>query len=261
MANYVRPDHIESARVNKYTMQDTAPANERAAIKIARDIVGDIQERALRPGTKLDPEHVMIQKFGVSRATVREALRFLELQGTLRIKAGPGGGPVVSVPDIDNLTSAISLPLQFANAFFKTVLDARRSVYSSLVAEAAENADHQDLVSLRNCVERLKEAVSDPDEHTREARRFYELIATASKNLVLGFLVNALHRMSQHSGIVFDLDHRRAHAKNSRLILDAIEAGESEAGRLMSQRMHSAAKRYWEKHAPELLEMPVSWIT
>jgi DNA-binding FadR family transcriptional regulator len=77
MANYVRPDHIESARVNKYTMQDTAPANERAAIKIARDIVGDIQERALRPGTKLDPEHVMIQKFGVSRATVREALRFL----------------------------------------------------------------------------------------------------------------------------------------------------------------------------------------
>ena len=45
MANYIRPDHIESARVNKYTMQDTAPANERAAIKIARDIVGDIQER------------------------------------------------------------------------------------------------------------------------------------------------------------------------------------------------------------------------
>jgi len=242
-------------------MQSTDSANERVAIKVARDIVGDIQARSLRPGTKLDPEHVMIQKFGVSRATVREALRFLELQGTLRIKAGPGGGPVVSVPDTDNLTSAISLQLQFANASFKAILDARRSVYSSLVAEAADNANHQDLVALRNCVDLLEEVVDDPDLHTREARRFYELIAVASKNLVLGFLVNALHRMSQHSGIVFDLEHRRAHAKNSRLILEAIEAGESEEARLMSQRMHSAAKRYWEKHAPELLEMPVSWIT
>jgi DNA-binding FadR family transcriptional regulator len=203
----------------------------------------------------------MIQKFGVSRATVREALRFLELQGTLRIKAGPGGGPVVSVPDMNNLTDTISVQLQFANASFKAVLDARRSVYSSLVAEAAENASHQDLVALRACVERLEEVVSDADAHTREARHFYELIATASKNLVLGFLVNALHRMSQHSRIEFDLEHRRAHAKNSRLILEAIEAGEAEAARLMSQRMHKAANRYWEKHAPDLLETPVSWIT
>jgi GntR family transcriptional repressor for pyruvate dehydrogenase complex len=241
-------------------MVGVAPS-ERAAIKVARQIVNDIQKRALRPGTKLDPEHVMVKNFGVSRATVREALRFLEIQGTLRIKAGVGGGPVVNVPDIDNLTSAISLQLQFANASFKSVLDARRSLYPIVVAEAAENANHQDLSALRASVEKLDEVVGDPDAHTHEARLFYELVAAASKNLVLGFLVNALHRMSQRSGIEYDLEHRRAHAKNSKLILEAIEAGKAEEARLISYRMHAASSRYWEKHAPDLLETPVSWIT
>lgn len=234
--------------------------NERAATKVARNIVSDIQERGLRPGAKLDPEHVMIQKLGVARATVREALRFLELQGALRIKAGPGGGPVVSVPDIDHLASAISLQLQFANATFQAVLDARRSLYPVLVAEAAENASHQDIAALRRCVQRLNEATGDSDATSREARHFYELVAVASKNLVLGFLVNALHRMSQRSGIVYDLEHRQANARNTERILQAIEAGDAEKAHAISKKMHVAARRYWEKNAPDLLAKPVSWM-
>ena len=68
---------------------------ERAATRVARNIVSDIQERSLRPGAKLEPEHVMVEQQGVARGTVREALRYLEFQGALRIKAGPGGGPIV----------------------------------------------------------------------------------------------------------------------------------------------------------------------
>lgn len=240
-------------------MMEAANLNERAATKVARSIVSYIQEQGLRPGTKLDPEHIMIQQFGVARATVREALRFLELQGVLRIKAGPGGGPVVSVPDVDHLTSAISLQLQFANATFEAVLEARRSIYPVLVAEAAENASHQDLAALRRCVQRLHESIADSDATAREARHFYELIAAASNNLVLGFLVNALHRMSQHSGVVYDLEHRQANARNTERILQAVEAGDAEKAQAISKRMHSAARRYWEKNAPDLLNAPVSW--
>jgi hypothetical protein len=53
----------------KIVTMETIPSNERAAIKVARNIVTDIQKRALRPGTKLDPEHVMVEKFGVARAS------------------------------------------------------------------------------------------------------------------------------------------------------------------------------------------------
>jgi len=241
-------------------MAEAVLPNERAATRVARLIVRDIQTRGLRPGAKLDPEHVMVQTYGVARATVREALRFLELQGALRIKAGPGGGPVVSVPDNDHLTSAISLQLQFANATFESVLEARRSIYPVLVAEAAQNATHQDIAALRQCMERLNAAISSSDQTATEARQFYELIAAASKNLVLGFLVNALHRMSQGSGIEYDLDHRRASARNSERILQAIEVGDADKAHAISTKMHAAAKRYWEKNAPELLNAPVSWV-
>ena len=110
---------------------------ERAAIRVARKLVGEIRRRRLRPGTTLVAEHRMVEKLGVARATVREALRFLELQGALRIKAGPGGGPVVSVPGADHLASVLSLHLQFAEASFRSVVDARCSIYPVLAAEAA----------------------------------------------------------------------------------------------------------------------------
>ena len=46
--------------------------SERAAIRIARKIVGEIRRRGLRPGTHLAAEHRMVEEFGVARATVRE---------------------------------------------------------------------------------------------------------------------------------------------------------------------------------------------
>jgi DNA-binding FadR family transcriptional regulator len=118
---------------------------------------------------------------------------------------------------------------------------------------------------LRLSVDRLDQATQDSEateqEATeQEARRLHELVAIASKSLVLGFLVNSLHRMSQRSGIQYDLEHRQAFAKNTRLILETIEAGDVGKAHSISRKMHAASKRYWEKHASELLETPVSWI-
>ena len=234
---------------------------DRAATRVARNIVSDIQQRSLRPGAKLEPEHVMVEQQGVARGTVREALRFLEFQGALRIKAGPGGGPIVNVPGLDHLTSALSLQLQFANATFRSVLDARASIYPVLVAEAARNADHQDIVAMRECLSRQHGLVEDSDAATKEARQFYELVAVASKNLVLGFLVNALHRMSENATVAYSADHWRGSIKQAEKMLQAIENGDAESAQAISAKVHDTAIRYWEKNFPSLLNQPVSWVT
>ncbi len=233
--------------------------NQRAATRVAQNIVSDIRERGLRPGTKLEPEHIMVEKQGVARGTLREALRFLEFQGALRIKAGPGGGPIVNIPGVDHLTSALSLQMQFANATFQSVLDARKAIYPVLVAEAAENATHQDIAALRESLSRLRDAVENSDTATQEARNFYELVASASKNLVLGFLVNALHRMSENSNVQYDPERWRASIQQSEKVLHAIERGDAESARTISTRTLEAASRYLEKNEPELLSQPVSW--
>ncbi len=103
----------------------TERKQERVAVRVARKLVSEIRQQGLRPGTQLSSEHRMVKQYGVSRATIREALRFLELQGALRIKAGPGGGPVVSVPGARHLASALSLHLQFTDASFSWIIGGR----------------------------------------------------------------------------------------------------------------------------------------
>jgi GntR family transcriptional repressor for pyruvate dehydrogenase complex len=233
---------------------------ERAAVRVARQIVTEIRRRGLRPGTQLDPEHRMVEELGVARATVREALRFLELQGALRIKAGPGGGPVVSVPGADHLASVLSLHLQFADASFSSVVDARRAIYPLLASQAAENASRQDIATLRESFSRIDACVHDSELFGEEARRFLSLVATASGNRVLALLVDALHRMSEGAGAEWDEKQRRSALRNYERVIRAIERGEpEEAGSIMEKSL-AAAARYWERTAPDELKKPVAWI-
>ena len=69
-----------------------------------------------RPGDKLISEQKMVERYGVARGSLREALRFLELQGVLRIKSGPGGGPVIDTPNAHHFASTLALLLQFVGA-------------------------------------------------------------------------------------------------------------------------------------------------
>jgi len=232
---------------------------QRAAIRIARKLVSEIRRRGLRPGTKLDAEHRMVEELGASRATVREALRFLELQGALRIKAGPGGGPVVSVPGADHLASVLSLHLQFAGASFQSVVDARRSIYPVLAAEAAENATRQDVLTLQESLARMHTGVGDPEFFTDEARRFMSLVATASGNRVLALLVAALHRMSEGSG-EWGERQRRSALRSYEKAVAAIERGEPDEARSIMAKSLAAATRYRERTAPDELKQPVAWM-
>ena len=195
---------------------------ERAAVRLARRLVSEIRRRRLRPGTKLASEHRMVEEFGVARATVREALRFLELQGALRIKAGPGGGPVVSVPGADHLASVLSLHLQFADASFSSVVDARRAIYPVLASQAAENASRQDIATLQESIARMHACAHDSELFTEEARRFMSLVATASGNRVLALLVDALHRMSEGAGAEWDEKQRRSALRSYERTVEAV---------------------------------------
>ena len=234
---------------------------ERAAVRIARELVDRIRRRRLRPGTQLAAEQPMVEELGVSRATVREALRLLELQGALRIKTGPGGGPVVSVPGADHLAGVLSLHLQFTGATFRSVVEARCSIYPVLAAEAALRATDEDVATLRETLARLREGQGDPDLFREEARRFMNQIAFASGNRVLAILVESLHLMSGEKSAAWHEKQRRSALRSYERVIAAIEAGESDEARKVMADSLEAARRSAEQMAPEQLKRPVSWIT
>jgi DNA-binding FadR family transcriptional regulator len=235
-------------------------APERAAVRVARQLVSQIRRQHLRPGTPLPAEHQMVEELGVARATVREALRFLELQGALRVKAGPGGGPVVSAPGADHLASVLSLHLQFADASFRSVVEARRSIYPVLAAEAAQNTSREDIAMLHESISRMHIAARDPERFRDEARRFMNLVAAASRNRVLAILVEALHLMSGESGSWWDEKVCRSAARSYERTVAAIEGGRSDEARSIMEQSLAAAARHWERTASDELEQPVAWF-
>src|SRR5690242_15187455 len=116
--------HIDRTSDMPRTVAPRPPGapKQKAAVIVAKRIVGQIERLRLGPGDKLPPERAMQEEYGVGRGTLREALRFLELQGVLSLKTGPGGGPVVRQPDSTHLATTLALTMQFADAPYRVIV-------------------------------------------------------------------------------------------------------------------------------------------
>src|SRR5436309_7058418 len=90
---------------------------------VARDIARDIMEAGLTTGDALPPEAAMLEQYGVSRESLREGLRLLEVQGLISIRRGPGGGPVVGIVDPANIGRVWTLFFYVAGATYEDLLD------------------------------------------------------------------------------------------------------------------------------------------
>lgn len=84
---------------------------------------------AREAGDRLPPaEEDLACRYEVARATLREALRFLELQGVIHLQLGRGGGPVVSRPQTRDFASSLSLILQFMDTDLRALLELREAI-------------------------------------------------------------------------------------------------------------------------------------
>jgi GntR family transcriptional regulator, transcriptional repressor for pyruvate dehydrogenase complex len=122
----------------------SGPAEQRKAKMaevVAHDIVRDISTRRLRPGARLPSETGALARFGVSRSSLREALRLLELLGVIRIKTGAGGGPIVGQVTSADYGSTTTFYYHLVGVTIRQILEARCILEPELVRVAVERAD------------------------------------------------------------------------------------------------------------------------
>ena len=108
---------------------------------VARDVVRSITAAGLQPGDSLPSEAQMLQQYGVSRESLREGLRLLEVQGMISIRRGPGGGPVVGTVDSASLGRMVAPFLHLAGATYDELFEAWVFAESTLARMAAMNPD------------------------------------------------------------------------------------------------------------------------
>lgn len=194
------------------------------------------------PGDKLPSERELVALFGVSRITVREAIRSLEAVGLVSVQHGRGCfvGPLVD----DTLPSG-----EWLSVHHKALIDLLRvrAALDTLAAErAAARRDPDELAAIRAAHEAFAAAADDagatPDRLAELDIDFHRAIAVASGNTLLRHLLDDLGRYLGESRRALLAPRGRPHAsagEHARL-LAAIEAGDATAARRAVHR-HSDA--------------------
>jgi len=228
---------------------------------VAQRIVADINERGNTVGDRLPPERVMLDEYDVGRGTLRESLRFLELQGVISLKPGPGGGPIVQQPDAGALATSLTLLLQFEKAPFRTIAEARVGLEPMMAQLAAERMTEGQLADLKSSVDNMHENLGDQTIFLEENKRFHDVIAHGSGNALFGHLVGALLGILDGSAIGIDYPEiRRTAVHTAHLkIYEAIAERDPAASAAAMTDHIDQYVRYAERKFPEVLSAPIVW--
>src|SRR5438552_1106228 len=140
-----------------------APAPSRLAAQI-RTAIGTGQ---LKEGSRLPPERELAEQFGVSRVTVRDALRALEAMGLIEVRVGARGGAFVTVPSGSVMGQTMSDMMMMQALSPDDIVEARLVVELGTVTLACGRATEEDLAGLRDHAERAKRELK-AKTYTRE---------------------------------------------------------------------------------------------
>jgi GntR family transcriptional repressor for pyruvate dehydrogenase complex len=234
---------------------------KKTAMLLAQKIVGEITDDGLESGTPLPPESQMLAEYGVARGTLREALRFLEIQGVITIKTGPGGGPVVGQADSRALGSMIAMLLQMHHTPFRAIVEARQVIEPVLAAKAALRVETAELVEIHNSILRMEENLDDLDFFLEENQNFHSLLALAAGNQVFGLMIQSLNWITDGSplGVDYPRAQRESVTKEHRRIYHAVESHDPEQAEA-SMRVHLGDfARYLDRYYASVMDAPVRW--
>jgi GntR family transcriptional regulator, transcriptional repressor for pyruvate dehydrogenase complex len=253
-------DDVELAAPERLAWLDI-PRSGKISEKIARDILDDIVVRKLAPGTMLASEAVMLERYGVGRASLREALRILEIHGLLKIKPGPRGGPVVAEVTSSDLGRSATFFFHAVGATYQDLLYARLAIEPMMARLAAINLTDEGAAELRRTLENHERDATRPaSSWGRTSAGFHVIVNGLSGNLVLDLLCRSLldihaERTQTEFPVSERGDVRKAHERIAQAILD----GEPDVAEERMRRHVQGQITHVQQNRPEMLEELIDW--
>ncbi len=169
--------------------------------KISEHIVEQIRsaifEGRLRPGDKLPPERTLVTNFRVSKATLREALRSLEILGFVEVRKGASGGAFVTEVDMKKARDSFINFLLFKNLSLSNLSEARLILEPYIAEKAALSITEEDLRRLeklnKECEYVLKKNI--PVESRKNEIEYHRIIGSVSGNPILMFILDFVENL------------------------------------------------------------------
>ena len=213
---------------------ETIP-RDRVYTKVAEQLQNHIINE-LNPGDMLPPERELVRMFGVSRSSIRDAIRRLETVGLLEPRQGVG--TVVKDLSADAVVAPITgMVLQKRKAIHE-LLDVRMLIEPELTRRAALHATPEQIAEMRAILDRQEEKVVKGELATDEDTNFHYTIAQAADNSVLlklaHVLMDSLRELRERSLEVGGRQPKSLAAH--RKVLEAIQQGDADAAEAAMRR-------------------------
>jgi DNA-binding FadR family transcriptional regulator len=214
----------------------------------------------------LPPEASMLEKYGVGRASLREALRLLEVQGLIVIRPGPGGGPMVAQVDSVHYGRISSLYYHMLGASYHDVVVARSVIEPVLSRIVAEQRVPEHMAKLQEFVDEYEANQKntgiddDYERYVQDTSGFHAMIVGMADNPVLRLQAWSLQDvLLDRAHGMFPPDERRRVEKTHASIAKAIIRGEAASvERMMRKHMLEYVDYARERH-PGVMDETVDW--
>jgi DNA-binding FadR family transcriptional regulator len=207
------------------------PARPRRAFD---EIIGQIRQLIdsgkLAPGDRLPSERTLAEQFAVSRNTVREAFRMLEISGVITLRRGAKGGAFITSPGSTGIATTISHGLSLTDFSLQDLTDCMRWQCGLVIRVAGPRLTEADFAALEaNIAEGAQ--LSAAEERLQRAlvfTRFYDILAQASDNPVLAVVMESLTSLLRSVIPRLETPDHTFVIRGRRRLLTLIQAGDIE---------------------------------
>ncbi len=160
---------------------------------VSNRLLGMFQMGEFEPGQKLPAERDLSLRFGVSRASLRDAIRQLELLGYLEVRQGDR--TFVRAPDSQTLTKPFQSLLSSQPHLADDLVEFRFLLEPEVAAFAAKHCTEEDAAQLRGSLAKQHQLVQEGKGLALEDVRFHHLIARCSKNVTVLHVLDTLQAL------------------------------------------------------------------
>jgi len=221
----------------------------KAAELVASNLRMQIVSGALSADDALPAEAVLMEQFGVSRPTLREAFRILESESLIDVRRGARGGARILVPDINVASRHVGYMLQYRGTPLSDVYSARTILELPLGEAVADNADDAEIERMTALLDEAAEHLGSPQEYTEFDINFHLLVAALAGNQTMRTMVDMIYGVvaqayRRYAHLIapeqVQTEHRQVHKTHSYFV-DSIRNGDRDR-----------AKVLWAKHLREV---------
>ena len=218
----------------------------KASDVLARELRERILSGELVEGMTLPAERELVKQTQMSRATVREALRILEVQNLVRVRAGRAGGAFVQRPTTKSMASSVSMLIRGRQIKLADLMETREALEPFCAELAARKRTDDDLAVLDRANSDIAVPEADLPAFLQANLDWHVGVAVASHNeLLIGFMTalsHAIYTGTENAAFVDD-NVRLVTGRAHRSITNAIRSRDAEAAsRRMRNHVHSYAK-------------------